>query len=57
MTFFTTTLGGSSSENFEFLNFDLLRISNRATRGAVLGDGLMGTWGHQLVATHFVKVE
>ena len=74
MTYFATTLVGSSSENFEYLNFDLLRISknrarnfeflnfdslkisNRARRGAVLGDGLTGTWGHQLVATHFVKV-
>ena len=91
MTFFTTTLGGSSSENFDFLNFDLLnfdllnfdlpleflnfdllrisnfdllrisnfdllRISNRARRGAVLGDGLTDTWGHQLVVTPFVKV-
>ena len=54
--FFTTTLGGSSSEKLEFQNFDLLRISNRATRGEVLVDGLMGTWGHQLVVTHFVKV-
>ena len=57
VTFFTTTLGGSSSENFECLNFDLLRIpKNRARRGAVPGDGLTGTWGRQLVATHFVKV-
>ena len=56
MTIFATTLVGSSSENFEFLNFDSLKISSRARRGAVLGDGLMGTWGHQLVATHVVKV-